>query len=67
MSTPDSPPLSGVSGSSGIYMGDIAVEVRVTPQDNGDVRCDMDCNGKKVRVSYRAAGDIDFDNWPFET
>jgi hypothetical protein len=67
MSTPASPPMSGVSGSSGIYMGDISVEVRVTPQDNGDVQCDLSCNDKKTRITYRASGETDFDNYPFNT
>ena len=66
MSQPATPPPTGVAGSSGIYMGDIAVEVKVTPQANNDVQCEMDYNGSKVRVIWRAAGDVDFDTYPFQ-
>ena len=41
------------------------MDVRVTPKENNDVVCEMDCNGSKVQVIYRAAGDVDFDTYPF--
>jgi hypothetical protein len=66
MSTPQRTPPTGVSGSSGITMGEINVNVLVEPQANGDVQCTMDCNGSRVRVIYREAGDVDFDQFPFE-
>ena len=51
---------------AGVTLGDsVSVDVRVTPKENNDVVCEMDCNGSKVRVIYRAAGDVDFDTYPF--
>jgi hypothetical protein len=65
MSTPSS--MAGSSGASAISIGgELNVEVKVTPQANDDVQCDMDYNGSKVRVIYRAAGDVDFDTFPFQ-
>lgn len=51
---------------AGVTLGDsVSVDVRVTPKENNDVVCEMDCNGSKVQVIYRAAGDVDFDTYPF--
>jgi hypothetical protein len=65
MSQPTRTPPTGVSGSSGVTMGEINVSVLVEPQANGDVHCDLDYNGSQVRVIYREAGDVDFDQFPF--
>jgi hypothetical protein len=60
-----STPPTGVSGSAGVTMSDVTFKADVTPQSNGDVRADLDCNGMRVRVTFGAAGDMDFDTWPF--
>lgn len=50
----------GVSGSAGVTLNDwVTVNVQVEPQGNGDVLCDVNCNGREVRVTFQADGDID--------
>lgn len=58
----------GVSARAGVTLGEsVSVDVTVTPQENDDLICETDYNGSKVRVIYRAAGDVDFDTYPFST
>ena len=41
-------------------VGDIDVALRVIVEGGGDVRCALNCNGRKAVVTFRADG-IDFD------
>lgn len=56
----------GVSARAGVTLSEsVEVGVEVTPQPNDDLICEMDYNGSKVRVIYRASGETDFDTYPF--
>jgi hypothetical protein len=53
-------PQGGVSGNAGVTLNDwVTVNVQVRPQGNGDILCDVNCNGKEVLVNFQADGDID--------
>jgi hypothetical protein len=55
-----------ISASAGVTLGtDVKVDLEVVPQDNGDVSCVLNCNGKQSKVIYRASGETDFDQYPF--
>lgn len=57
----------GTSARAGVTLGEsVSVDVAVTPQPNDDLVCEMDYNGSKVRVIYRASGETDFDTYPFQ-
>jgi hypothetical protein len=57
MSTP-TPAPAGPSGVAGMTLGDVSVEVEVTPQEGGDVACVMSCNGREVAVTYEEDGGV---------
>jgi hypothetical protein len=53
--------LSGaVSASSGVVLNGIKVDLDVTPSP-GAVVCRLTCNGRAVRITFNAAGDVDTD------
>lgn len=63
MSTPaKTPPASGVSASAGVTLSDWAsVDVKVLPQDSGDIVINVNCNNRLAVVTFQADGGVDMD------
>jgi hypothetical protein len=53
-----SPAPAGMSGTSAMNLSGYAVSVQVTPEADGDVVCDMSCNGREVTVTYEDDGGV---------
>jgi len=53
-----SPAPAGVSGASAMNLSGNTVSVHVTPEPDGDVQCDLNCNGREVKVTYETDGGI---------
>lgn len=57
----------GVSAKAGVTLGEsVSVDMKVMPQSNDDLICELDYNGSKTRVIYRASGETDYDTYPFQ-
>ena len=55
-----SPAPAGVSGASAMNLSGNTVSVHVTPEPDGDVQCDLNCNGREVKVHVE--GQLVFNN-----
>ncbi len=56
--------MTAVSASSGIEVDGAKVDVRVTLPEPGTAVCSLACNGRWVRLTFGANGDVDVDVRP---
>jgi hypothetical protein len=62
VSTPAKKNGSGISGQAGVTLNDwVTVDVKVTPQDSGDIVVNVICNGRPAIVTFQADGGVDMD------
>lgn len=53
---------AGTAASAGVTLNEwVSVDIKVSPQANGDIMCDVVCNGREVTVNFAASGDVDLD------